>query len=156
MSNQVIQLFRKGGFPMSNEQNRATARGIVEGISRGDLSVIDNLIAEDFQEHSLPPGSAPGKEGLKDVLTRVRKTFPDFSYTIEDEIAEGDTVVHRLTGRGTMQGEFQGMPPNGKEAAWQEIHIARYKDGKAVEHWAVIDQLGMMQQLNLAGYGIGG
>jgi predicted ester cyclase len=141
---------------MSTEKNKAVARKIVEGISRGDLSVIDNLIAEDFQEHSLPPGSAPGKTGLKNVLTGVRKAFPDFSYKIEDEIAEGDTVVHRLAAQGTMEGEFQGMPPNGKQAAWQEIHISRYKDGKAVEHWAVIDQLGMMQQLNLAGYGIGG
>jgi predicted ester cyclase len=118
--------------------------------------VIDDLIADDFVEHSLPPGSPAGKEGLKQVLTNLRNTFPDFSYTIEDEIAEGDRVVQRLTGRGTMQGELQGMPPTGKQAAWQEIHIARYRDGKAFEHWATIDQLGMMQQLSLAGYGIGG
>jgi predicted ester cyclase len=141
---------------MSTEQNKDIARRIVEGISRGDLNVIDDLFADDYVDHSTPPGVPPGKEGLRQSLTALRAAFPDFSYTIEDEVAEGDRVVHRVTGRGTMQGELQGMPPTGKQAAWQEIHIGRFEGGKLVEHWAVVDQLGMMQQLSLAGYGIGG
>jgi predicted ester cyclase len=42
------------------------------------------------------------------------------------------------------------MPATGKSAAWTEIHIVRVKDGKIVEHWASVDQLGMLQQLGLA------
>ena len=83
------------------------------------------------------------------MLAALRAAFPVFSYTLDDEIAEGDRVVHLLTGLGTMQGDFQGMPATGKQATWQEIHIGRFKEGKIEEHWAVIDQLGMLQQLGL-------
>jgi predicted ester cyclase len=49
-----------------------------------------------------------------------------------------------------MRGDFMGMPAAGKEATWSEIHITRFADGKAVEHWGVVDQLGMLQQLGFA------
>ncbi len=56
-------------------------------------------------------------------------------------------VVQRVIGTGTMKGAFQGMPPSGKSATWSEIHIVRFANGKVVEHWANIDQLGMLTQL---------
>jgi predicted ester cyclase len=48
---------------------------------------------------------------------------------------------------GTMTGDFMGMPASGKSATWEETHMARFADGKLAEHWAVIDQLGMLTQL---------
>lgn len=134
---------------MSVEQNKAAARRIVEGISRGDTSIIDELFTENYEDNNAPPGIPPGREGTRQFLAALRSAFPDFKYTLEDEVAEGDMVVHRLTGRGTMQGEFLGMPATGKQATWQEIHIGRFEDGKIAEHWATVDQMGMMQQLGL-------
>jgi len=95
------------------------------------------------------PGTTPDREGFKQGLTKFRAAFPDFRYTIEDEIVVGDKLVHRLTGRGTQKGEFQGAPATGKYASWSEIHIGRVANGKVVEHWGQGDQLGMMQQLGL-------
>ena len=46
-----------------------------------------------------------------------------------------------------MTGDFAGMPASGKYAAWNEVHIARVANGMLAEHWAVVDQLGMLQQL---------
>jgi predicted ester cyclase len=86
---------------------------------------------------------------LKAFATAVRAAFPDFHYTVEDEIAEGDKYVVRLTARGTMQGAFLGMPATGKQATWTEVHVARVVGGKLAEHWACIDQLGMLQQLGV-------
>ena len=57
--------------------------------------------------------------------------------------------MHRLTARGTQKGEFLGVPATGKEATWSEIHIGRIADGKVVEHWGTVDQMGMAQQLGL-------
>ena len=89
----------------------------------------------------------PTREGFKAWLTGFRTAFPDLRYTLHDEIAEGDRVVQRATGHGTMKGEMQGMPPSGKSATWEEVHITRYENGKAVEHWGVVDQMGMLAQL---------
>jgi predicted ester cyclase len=91
-----------------------------------------------------------GNEGFKVFITMFRTAFPDLAYTIDDEIAEGDRVVERVTARGTMKGDFQGMPASGKTATWSEIHITRFENGKAVEHWGVVDQLGMLAQLGFA------
>ncbi len=49
-----------------------------------------------------------------------------------------------------MRGDFMGMKATGKSATWDAVHIARVRDGKVAEHWAVQDQLGMLQRLGLA------
>jgi predicted ester cyclase len=57
--------------------------------------------------------------------------------------------VHRLTARGTMKGDFMGITATGKQATWTEIHIARTANGQLVEHWGLVDQLGMLVQLGV-------
>ena len=135
---------------MSTEENKAVARRTVEAINAGDMSLFESLVAPDSVDHTVPPGMPPTRESVKQFLTMFRAAFPDWHYTIEDVIAEGDRVVQRATARGTMKGEFLGRPATGKSATWGEIHIVRLKDGKIVEHWANVDQLGMLQQLGLA------
>jgi len=134
---------------MSTEENKAAANRVVEGINQHDLSVIDELIAADAVDHAAPPGMPQTRETAKQFLGMLLAAFPDFHYTVEFTVAEGDRVAQRLNGSGTMQGEFMGMPPTGKHATWTETHVSRFASGKIVEHWASIDQAGMMQQLGL-------
>ena len=132
-----------------SEQNKALAARIpLEAFNQGKLEVIDEVIADNHIDHAvLPPGLPPGKEGLKLLAKGLRSAFPDLKITIDLQVAEGDLVVAHATTTGTMKGEFAGMPPSGKTATWAGIHIGRIKDGKIVEHWAVEDQLSMLQQL---------
>ena len=136
---------------MSPDEMKSKGRRFVdEVINRGKMEVIDELAAPDFQDHAAPPGVPAGLEGLKMFMNGFRAAFPDLRYHLEDQIAEGDKLVQRYTVHGTMKGEFQGMPATGKHAMWSEIHISRFANGKAAEHWASVDQLGMLQQLGLA------
>jgi steroid delta-isomerase-like uncharacterized protein len=135
---------------MSTEMNKSTTRRIIDVFNGGNLAGLDELFAENFHDHASSPGISPDLSGIKQFFTALRAAFPDFCYTVEDEIAEGDKVFIRLTGRGTMKGELLGMPATGKSASWSEIHEGRYENGKLVEHWANVDQLGMLQQLGLA------
>ena len=75
--------------------------------------------------------------------------FPDRHTTSLEIIAEGDKVVHRLSGEFTHQGVFMGIPPTGKRVHWSCIDIWRIAEGKLTEHWVEADMLGMMQQLGL-------
>jgi predicted ester cyclase len=79
----------------------------------------------------------------------LRDVFPDLHYDVEDVVADGDKLVQRVTGNGTMHGVLFGLPATGRSASWSEIHISRVDDGKVVEHWSVTDQLGMLQRLGL-------
>lgn len=136
---------------MGSQENKVSARRYIdEVLNRGNLAVIDELAGLNFVTHSAPPGVPADREGQKAFVTMLRAAFPDLHYTIDDVVAEGDRVVQRATAHGTMRGDFQGMPASGKEATWSEIHIVRFADGKAVEHWGVVDQLGMLAQLGFA------
>jgi steroid delta-isomerase-like uncharacterized protein len=136
---------------MSTEQNKALDRRLIEeGFSNGNIAVLDELIDKNCVDHTLAPLGLPQDlSGVKQFFTMFRSAFPDLHYTIEDVVAEGDKVVTRATWTGTQRGEFMGMPATNKKVTVSGIDIARWVNGKAVEHWAVQDMLGMMQQLGL-------
>jgi predicted ester cyclase len=132
---------------MSIEQNKATARRFYdEVIGKGNLEVIDQIISPGFVDHD---GNNPTQDiaGVKQFLAMARSAFPDISAKVEDVIAEGDRVVARVAVAGTHRGEFMGTPPTGKHVRFTCIDILRCADGKAVEHWSVADNLGLLQQL---------
>jgi predicted ester cyclase len=122
---------------------------IVEIWNLGKVELIDQLYAPEFVNRTAPEGIAPTLDGLKKFVTALRVGFPDLHYTLDDSIYAGDKLVQRVTGRGTMTGEFNGMPPTNKTATWTEIHIVRLVDGRIVEHWGVADQLSMFVQLGV-------
>jgi predicted ester cyclase len=133
---------------MSDVANKAAVhRLVIEGINKGDMAALDAVHSPNFVDHSAPPGTPGDLAGFKMFVQALRAAFPDIHYDIEAEIVDGDMVAHRLTAHGTMKGEFNGMPPTGKHASWQELHMGRLENGKVVEHWGVVDQMGMMAAL---------
>ncbi len=134
---------------MSIEQNKELVRRLVdELLNKGNTSVVEETFAPDFVEREeLPPGTPPGREAPKAMFTMLRNAFPDFHAKIEQLIAEGDTVVLYTHWTGTQKGEFMGIPSTGKSISVNVIDIIRIADGKFVEHWGVMDQMAMMQQL---------
>jgi len=135
---------------MSQSDIETMRRMATEVFNLGRIEVIDEIIATNIHDHSIPPGYPPGREGLKRYATEFRQAFPDLHYEMEHEVSQGDLVVQHGYGSGTMQGDFMGMKATGKKACWSEMHIIRMRDGKAQEHWSVADVLTMLQQLGLA------
>jgi steroid delta-isomerase-like uncharacterized protein len=135
---------------MSVEENKALfQRTYEELLNRGDLDVADELVAPTFINHEAPPGRDHGPESMRGLATMLRTAFPDLHFEIEDMDAEGDTVAGRLTMSGTHEGPLMGTPPTGRSVRQDHMHFVRFRDGKAVEHWGVRDDLGMMQQLGV-------
>ncbi len=135
---------------MSAEENkRISIRLAEEAFSQGNLDVVDEIVADNYVNHdpAAPPDLPPGREGVKALASFYRSAFPDAQLTIEDAIAEGDTVVTRWTGRGTHQGDFAGIPATGKQVTITGITIDRIEGGKIVESWNEYNQLGLLQQL---------
>src|SRR5919201_2483348 len=138
--------------PMSAEENKALVRRLYEECNKGKeagIAVLDELVAPDYVWHGAPPSVSPDRAGWRQLRTAFYTAFPDLHATVEDLIAEGDKVAYRITGRGTHQGEFMGIPPTGKQIRWTGIEIDRIKDGKVVESWPNADNLGLMQQLGV-------
>jgi steroid delta-isomerase-like uncharacterized protein len=137
---------------MSTEQNKAVVRRLFEeAFGKGNLAVLDEIVAPNQVNGG--PGALPampsGPEGVKMLITTYRNAFPDLHFTIDEQVAEGNTVVTRWTAHGTHNGEFAGIPPTGKSATVVGIGLDRVEDGKIVESWGLFDQFGMLQQLGV-------
>jgi steroid delta-isomerase-like uncharacterized protein len=135
---------------MSSEDNKALIRRFIEEVfNQRNVDAIDRYIAANYVDHVTPPGVPNTREGFKQFIGTFLATFPDFHYTVEDLVADGDKVVARLTAQGTQQGALMDIPATGKQATWSEIHIGRLANGTIAEHWGEIDNLGMLQQLGV-------
>lgn len=121
-----------------------------EAWDEGNDALIDELIADDYVEHSTAhPQDVHGPAGFKREAEQLQAAFPDLTVTEEDSIAEGDKVASRVTFRGTHEGEFQDLPPTGTSVEFEVMVINRFEDGQLAEAWVQVDVMGLMQQLGV-------
>ena len=133
---------------MTTETNKTlVVRFVDEFWNKGNLAAADELMAPNAVIHQPQVG---GAAGLKAFNTTIRAAFPDWYSTAEELIAEGDGVAERWTGRGTHRGEFQGIPPTGKQVAVPGVVFYRIRDGRITEFRGSFDMLSMLQQLGVA------
>jgi predicted ester cyclase len=134
---------------MSVDENKQVYRQFVEQVmNQANLAALDEILAPDFVEHEhLPPGIPMNREGVKQLFAMYHGGLSDVHVRIEDEIAEGDKVVARLTVQARHTGDFAGIPATGKQVSFEVIDICRIANKKMLEHWGVTDQLTLMQQL---------
>jgi len=130
------------------DTNKAIVRRFnKEFIEDGKLSVYDELVSPNFDDHS-GHEAVPNPRAAYFFITQVfRPAFPDVKVVILDQFAEGDTVVTRKSYEGTHKGAFFGMPASGKAIKLAVIDIIKLRDGKYVEHWGSADMFGLMQQI---------
>ena len=132
-----------------SEENKALARRWFEEVFNAqNFDVADEITAQDTVNHDPTLTDLPsGPEGDRHVVNLYHGAFPDAQITVEEQIAEGDRVVTRWSGRGTHQGELLGVHPSGNRVELTGMTINRFSGGKIAETWTNYDALGMMQQI---------
>jgi serine phosphatase RsbU (regulator of sigma subunit)/predicted ester cyclase len=119
------------------DENKALVRRFVEAQANADLDTLDELLAPDFVDHSLQADQEPGREGFMRSVAEEPAIFSNVRANIEDQAAEGDKVISRLTMRRIHdRGEFLGVAPSGMEIRTSAIVIHRVSGGKIVEEWS--------------------
>jgi predicted ester cyclase len=126
---------------LAEKKNKALVRRFLEEVSKGNLNVIDELLSPDFVDRSLLPGQGPTREDFKRSVAEILDAFSTISFTIEEQIAEGDTVVTKYTERSVIRGEWAGLPPTGTEEMFEGIYIHRISEGKIIEEWSQANTL---------------
>ena len=74
-------------------------------------------------------------------MAEILDVFRITGFTIEEQIAEGDTVVTKYAERSVIRGEFAGLPPTGTAERFEGIYIHRISDGKIIEEWSQANTL---------------
>jgi predicted ester cyclase len=134
-----------------SEQNKENMRRVLEeAFGQGKVEVIDEVLHPDFVcwDPNSESGEIRGADTIKGEIEYFHNAVPDLTYTVEDQVVEGDKVVSRYTASGTHQGEFFGVAGTGKRIEMTGINIDRFDErGKLVEEWPEYDLLGAMKQM---------
>jgi predicted ester cyclase len=127
---------------MSIEENKLLVRRYMdEVVNTGDVGRLADFISPDYVEVFNNVRYRAGLEGAKSHVLGVREVYPDLHVRIEQQIAEGDWVVSRITARGTHRGSWLGMKPTGKALEFTGVNIDKVVDGRVVEHGGAANML---------------
>jgi predicted ester cyclase len=132
---------------MTTEDNKALVqRFFEEVINQKNLTALDQFIAPNAVNHTVPSGLPPGP---MQFLSMHLSAFPDVKATVEDLLADGDKVVALVNYHGTQQGALGAVSSTGKPIVVMGINIFRIVNGKVVEHWGLVDRLSALHQLGV-------
>jgi steroid delta-isomerase-like uncharacterized protein len=134
-----------------SEQNKEKMRRVLEeAFGQGKVEIIDEVLDPDFVcwDPNSESGEIRGADTIKGEIDYFRNAVPDLTYTVEEQVVEGDKVVSRWKASGTHEGEFFGVPGSGKRIEMTGINIDRFDEsGKLIEEWPEYDLLGAMEQM---------
>ena len=132
---------------MSAEANKDLVRKSVEALNNEDIDTFIDCFAPDYVHHDPAAPEITDREAFRAFVEAQGSAFPDRCFTIEDLVAEGDRVTKRWSCTGTHQGELAGIPPSNNKVTVHATSIYRIENGKFVEGWFLVDNLGVMQQI---------
>jgi predicted ester cyclase len=134
---------------MSEEAKRLYRSFVEDVINDGKYDLIPEIFAEDYLDHSAPPGAPTGGyDAIRAIPMMFRGAFPDVHFVIDDMVSEGDWVATRVTGRASHLGRpFLGIEPTGLRATWGSLGLFRVAKGRIVEHYGQPDFAALRRSL---------
>ena len=135
---------------MPLEADKQTVRDYFKAFLAKDVAWFKQHIEPGFRRHDPGlPFEVVGPEGVERLADFLLPAIPDMRLDIEDVIAEGEKVLVRLTIRGTHGGDLMGIPPTGRPIEVAVLDLFHIRGGKLAEHWALLDNLGLLRQLGV-------
>ena len=133
------------------EANKQLCRDYFQAFLKRDTDWMARHIAPDFVRHDPGlPFEVRGPDGVAKLHDALLPAFPDMKLPLQDFVAEGEKVLVRLRVQATHTGAFGGMAATGRKIDIGVLDLFQARDGKLVEHWALLDNLGMLRQLGVA------
>ncbi|MFH6783854.1 MULTISPECIES: ester cyclase [Methylobacterium] len=133
---------------MSIDANKVLARAYFTAFLERDAAWWQRHIAPDFVRHD--PGlnfDVRGPEGVARLGEVLHGGVTEMKLPIEEVVAEGDRVLVRLRFQGRHTGDLMGLPASHRGIDIAVMDLFRIVDGRLVEHWALLDNLGMLKQV---------
>jgi predicted ester cyclase len=136
---------------MTADENKALVREWFAEVDKGAQADFERFLAADYVDHTPPPipVTTKAREAVREYSATFRAAVSDAHHVVEDQIAEGDRVVSRITAYGTHVGELLGVAPTGRRLTMTGIAIHRIAEGRLVEHWSQIDLIGLLGRLGV-------
>ena len=134
---------------MTTEQNKALVLQLYKAFDDRKMEQALELLSPNLVAHLAGVPEPLDKEGFERFGRSFYLAFQHGAHIFDEVVVSGNKVVTCGTFTATHLGEFQGLPPTGKQISLSIMHIDRVENGKIVEHWGQGDALGLMQQLGI-------
>ena len=136
---------------MAIQENKEICRRLFETVwNEGNAAAIPDFHTPDFTiEDPYNPTPGKGPDAAKKYLTSYKRSLPDLTFRIQNQIGEGDIVVNFLTATGTHDGELLGFPPTHKKATVNAIVTLRMKSGKVTECTTMWDAVSFLRAVGV-------
>jgi len=116
----------------------------------GDFSNLDVVAEGVYVYHdAAPEGVVHGRDALESFIREFHAAFPDFEIVVDDWIGRGDLAMKEWTMTGTHEGEFNGIPPTGREIESKGMATVVFADGRVQEDRLFYNPQIMAEQLGL-------
>ena len=132
---------------MSIEANKKLIRDFLASWNQRDMAAMARHWSPNMIHHTRTATYGPAE--VYALMAGFMEAFPDLEFQIDNMLAEGELVSTRMTARATHKKEFMGIPATGRQITCSVMGLVRIVDGKIVEHWNIMDELFLMQQLGL-------
>jgi steroid delta-isomerase-like uncharacterized protein len=133
---------------MGTSENKAIYRRFIdEAFNSANFGNFRDLLTPDYQVREPPPGAPQGAEAVRFVVRMFHEAFPDLHITLDEVIAEGDTVCASSTLTGTHKGAFMGYQPTGKKVTMTSLTLVHIRDGKVSDSLVKNDVQALMRQI---------
>jgi steroid delta-isomerase-like uncharacterized protein len=133
---------------ISTADREKLARRLINDVwSNGDVDAIDELVTADYVDYYEGAKNVEGRDGLREYVTGLRESFPDFGKEIKEVVASEDAVALRFMATGTHEAVYEGIEPTGVEMSFAGSIFFHFEDGKISETYESADTWGMMEDL---------
>jgi predicted ester cyclase len=149
---------QKGEGDMSEELKPMIRKIFEEAYNKGNLEVLDELIAPNYLRHQPPMKKVEGVEAYKKFVADVRSAYTNFNIRLEEILVDGNKTVVRITLTGKHTGKTPTLmaPPTGKEISMVGCVVSTWENGKVVEEWVYNDYMGLTHQFGVVPLAVDG
>lgn len=125
----------------------ALNRRWIQAFNERDWDAERGLLDQEFRAHLSGIPGPLDLDGWAGFMHAFTTGFPDARITIDECIADGDTVATRWHLTGTHLGEFQGVPATRRAITFEGLEYNRVRDGRFVEHRSMFDNIALLRQI---------
>ena len=135
-----------GGMSATAKKNKEVNTAIMKAYEAGDYSKMGDYIAADATDHGSYIGDVKGLDSIVAAMKKYHEQMNQTRTEVIKEMADDEYVIVWSKVSGTAKIDMLGMKA-GQAYTMNGVDIAKFKDGKAVEHWIFMDPKDIAQMM---------
>ena len=134
------------GMSTTAKKNKEVNDAIMKAYEAGDFSKMGDYIAADAVDHAGWTGEVKGLDNIVADMKKYHEQMSDMKMETIRTMADDEYVMTWSKVSGTAKTDGMGMKA-GQKMDMTSVDVAKFKDGKAVEHWIYMDPNEMMKMM---------